>query len=129
MCFLTILKLRGSVDIETIARTLHKLGFEVRTLNHDFEPRIIEARYGNAKMVLHIHKDSRLDIRTSDYGEECIEHFLKIVKTLRKLKLHPKIMYFLSPYIYAYEDKPGKAKLFFRILGFEVEELYSGRCG
>ncbi len=123
MCFLAVLMLKRMIDETIFANLLRGLGFRV-----EIRDGVVEAWRDSAEIRARVEGD-RLDIETDDYGPQCMKDYERILRGLIELDLDPKVIYFKSPYVYAYEKKRGKTKKLLESLDLEAEEVYSGRCG
>ncbi len=123
MCFLAVLMLKKAIDEHVFAKILQDLGFSV-----EVRKGVVEAWRDRARMKVLLGSD-RVEIRTNDYGSQCVKDYEALIRSLIELETAPEVIYFSSPYIYSFEKKRGRTKKFFEELGLEVEEVYSGRCG
>lgn len=127
MCFLTILRLAKMIDEEVFAKILKSLGYDVEVRDFDGK-KVVEARKKNTLLKAVLNGDE-VEIKTNDYGPQCLKDLDDIYKALYEEDLRPEVVEIVSPYVYAREKRRRKAKRFLEELGIEAEEVYSGYCG
>ncbi len=127
MCFMAVLLLRKMIDEELFAKILQELGYTV-SIRRVGDRKIVEARRDRAEVRISL-EGKAAEIRTSDYGPQCVKDYTAILRALDEADADPKVLHLASPYIYAYERKRGKTKRLLQALDIEVDEVYSNYCG
>ncbi len=124
MCFLVVYRLFKSIRLDEVARILESLGYSVRVRNG-----VVEGYLGDRVVKARV-RERFLDIKTSDYGEECLFDLRDIDRELYRRGYKPRIVVFSSPYLALLEeDKRGSEWLLRRLGVRRKKREYIGPCG